>query len=152
VCLSKFLVTIWRYNCLPSNVNVNKLSQKNGFVIALAILNYKLCIMMMAALMAAADFTTWNACEPQYSQLPFFRPSLKSMVMVGTFFKCDNHILRVVSHEGMNLGEKLDSWLLLNEFILLHDSESKQAPIFSGAGYEHAEVVQTLHQCTVPAG
>jgi hypothetical protein len=104
---------------------------------------------MMEELTAAADFTTWDACEPHYSQLPFFSPSLKSMVAVGTFFKCDDRILRVVSHEGMNCGEKLDPRLLLNEFILLKHSEIKQAPIFSGAGREHVEVVQTLHQYTV---
>jgi hypothetical protein len=105
---------------------------------------------MMEELTAAADFTTWDACEPQYSQLPFFSPSLKSMVAVGTFFKCDNRILRVVSHEGMSaFGKQQDSRLLLNEFIDLKDSEIKQAPIFSGVGREHVEVVQTLHQCTV---
>lgn len=101
----------------------------------------------MAALTEAADFTTWGGCEPLYSQLPFFSPSLKSMVAVGTFFRCDNRILRVVSHEGMKLKE--EPRLILNEFILLQDSELLQAPIFSGAGREQVEVVQTLHQCTV---
>jgi hypothetical protein len=71
------------------------------------------------------------------------------MVVVGTFFKCDDRILWVVSHEGMNSGEKLDPRLLLNEFILLKHSKIKQAPIFSGAGREHVEVVQTLNQYTV---
>jgi hypothetical protein len=38
------------------------------------------------------DMTTWDAYgEPQYSQLPFFSSTLKSMIAVGTFF--------IVSHE-----------------------------------------------------
>jgi hypothetical protein len=50
----------------------------------------------------------------------------------------------------MELGEKLDPQLLLNEFILLQDLKITQAPTFScGARLEHIEVVQTLHQCTV---
>jgi hypothetical protein len=85
-----------------------KSTRKNGFLVSLAILNKKLCTKMMAALMAAADFTTWDACEPKYPQLPFFSSSLKSMVAVGTLFKCVNCILRVVSHKGMNFG---GSWI-----------------------------------------
>jgi hypothetical protein len=104
---------------------------------------------MMAALTMAADFTTWDACEPQYSQLPFFSPTLKSMVAVGTFFQCDNHILRVVSQEVTTVGKKSDLQLSLNEFILLQDSDLSQAPIFAGPGRYHVEVVQTLRQFCV---
>jgi hypothetical protein len=100
----------------------------------------------MAMLTMADDFTTWDACEPQYSQLPFFSPALKSMVAVGTFFQCDNHILRVVSQEVTVIGKKSDLQLSLNEFILLQDSDVTQAPIFAGPGRFHVEVVQTLRK------
>ena len=106
--------------------------------------------MMMAALTMATDFTTWDAYEPQYSQLPFFSPSLKSMVAAGTFFKCDNRIPWVVSHEqGTKIGGKSDMCLVLNKFIALQNLGITQAPIVAGTGREHVEVVQTPFQLHV---
>ena len=92
--------------------------------------------------MADPDMATWDACEPQYSQLPFYSSTLRSMVAVGTFFNVDQRIFRVVSHE-IKVGEKLNTRVLLNEFVYFKESGITKAPIFSGAGRDHKELVQT---------
>ncbi len=92
--------------------------------------------------MTDPDMATWDACEPQYSQLPFYSSTLRSMVAVGTFFNVDQRIFRVVSHE-IKVGEKLNTRVLLNEFVYFKESGITKAPIFSGAGRDHKELVQT---------
>jgi hypothetical protein len=66
-------------------------------------------------MMMDPDMTSWDACEPKYSQLPFFFSTLKSMVAVGTFFNVEQCIFRIVSYEII-LGDK-HARVLLNEFI-----------------------------------
>ncbi len=92
--------------------------------------------------MADPDMATWDACEPQYSQLPFYSSTLRSMVAVGTFFNVDQRIFRVVSHE-IKVGEKLNTRVLLNEFVYFKESGITKAPIFLGVGRDHKELVQT---------
>jgi hypothetical protein len=66
------------------------------------------------------------------------------MVAVGTFFNVDQRIFHIISHE-INVGDKDGRVLLLNEFIYLKESGITRAPIYSGAGCEHKELVQTLN-------
>jgi hypothetical protein len=87
------------------------------------------------------DMVTWDACEPKYSQLPFFSSTMKSMVAVGTYFYVEHIIFCIVSHE-MILGDK-HARVLLNEFMYFKESGVTKAPIFSGAGRDHKELVQT---------
>jgi hypothetical protein len=78
------------------------------------------------------DMATWDACEPKYSQLPFFSSTLKSVVVVvGTFFSVEQRIFGIVSYE-MILGDKY-ARVLLNEFIYFKESGITKAPMFLGA-------------------
>ena len=90
-----------------------------------------------------AVFATFDECEPQYSQIPFFSGALKSIIAVGTFVTVNGGIYRIVSYDTKQ------KTLSLNSFIDFTGSEITHVPIFSGAGREHVEVVQTLNGITV---
>ncbi len=84
-------------------------------------------------------FATFDECEPQYSQIPFFSGALKSIIAVGTFVTVNGGIYRIVSYDTKQ------KTLKINSFIDFTGSEITHVPIFSGAGREHVEVVQTLN-------
>jgi hypothetical protein len=88
----------------------------------------------------AADF---GKCEPKYSQIPFFSLALRSIVAVGTFVAFDGGIYRIVSYDTKQ------KTVTLNLFTAFIGSGLTHNPIFSGAGREHVEVVQTLNCTTV---
>ena len=88
-------------------------------------------------------FATFDECEPQYSQIPFFSGALKSIIAVGTFVTIHGGIYRIVSYD---IKQKT---VTLNSFIEFGASEITHVPIFSGAGREYVEVVQTLNGITV---
>jgi hypothetical protein len=101
---------------------VHKFPGNNGFLDLLHQFHNKLATMM------DPDRTTWDACEPKYSQLPFFSSTLKSMVAVGNFFNVEQHIFCIVSYEMILVGDK-------HARVLLYFKESgiMKALIFSGA-------------------
>ena len=83
-------------------------------------------------------FATFDDCEPQYTQIPFFSGALKSIIAVGTFVTVNGGIYRIVAYDTKQ------KTLKLNSFIDFTGSEITHVPIFSGPGREHVEVVQTL--------
>jgi hypothetical protein len=83
-------------------------------------------------------FANFDKCEPKYSQIPFFSAALKSIVAVGTFVTLDGEIHRIVSYD---MKQKT---VTLNSLTGFAGSGFTHNPIFSGAGREHVEVVQTL--------
>jgi hypothetical protein len=89
----------------------------------------------MYTAMDDAMFATFDKCEPKYSQITFFTRSLKSIVAVETIVTLDGGIYRIVSYDTKQKTVTLDSFTGFLESGLTH------APILSGAGREHVEVV-----------
>ncbi len=71
-------------------------------------------------------FATFDECEPQYSQIPFFSGALKSIIAVGTFVTLHGGIYRIVLYDTKK------KTVTMNSFIVFPGSGITHAPIFSG--------------------